>query len=81
MLTDTQKATASTKKIFLSDNLKGRKKTMCKNPNKKQKKAKDNANRVRTLFNTGTRTHKSEKDYNRKAGKKIVKNFEKGIDK
>lgn len=36
---------------------------------KKQQKAKNNRNRVRTLFNTGTRTHKSKKDYNRQKDK------------
>lgn len=41
------------------------------NLNKKQRKAKNNKNRVRTLFNTGTRTHKSKKDYDRKKFKKI----------
>lgn len=37
-----------------------------KNPNKKAQKAKNSISRVRTDFNTGTRTHKSAKDYDRK---------------
>ena len=40
---------------------------------KKQMKAKNNAKRVRTLFNTGTRTMKSAKDYNRQAEKLAIK--------
>lgn len=52
-----------------------------RNPNKKVKKQKNSEKRIRVLFNTGTRTHKSKKDYNRKEGKKFLKNFEKGIDK
>jgi hypothetical protein len=39
---------------------------------KKQKKAKNNENRVLVTFNTGTRTHKSKKDYNRKKMKREV---------
>lgn len=39
--------------------------------NKKQQKEKNNRNRVRVLFNIGTRTHKSKKDYDRKKFKKI----------
>lgn len=42
-----------------------------RNPNKKAKKAKDKKKRVLIPFNTGTRTHKSKKDYNRKKFKKI----------
>jgi len=42
---------------------------------KKQKKEKDNKKRVRVLFNTGTRTMKSAKDYNRKKFKKIPKDY------
>ena len=34
-----------------------------KNPNKKAQKAKNAISRVRVDFNTGTRTHKSKKDY------------------
>ena len=44
-----------------------------RNENKKIKRVKDNQKRVRALFNTGQRTHKSKKDYNRKK----FKNFEK----
>ena len=44
---------------------------------KKQIKAKNSQYRVRALFNTGTRTFKSAKDYNREEGKKICRNFEK----
>ena len=43
-----------------------------RNENKKIKRAKDNQKRVRALFNTGQRIHKSKKDYNRKK----FKNFE-----
>lgn len=39
---------------------------------KKQKKAKNNENRVLVTFNTGTRTHKNKKDYNRKKMKREV---------
>ena len=39
---------------------------------KKQKKAKNNENRVLVTFNTGTRIHKSKKDYNRKKMKREV---------
>lgn len=39
---------------------------------KRQKKAKNNENRVLVTFNTGTRTHKSKKDYNRKKMKREV---------
>lgn len=42
---------------------------------KKQLKAKNNQNRVRTLFNTGTRTHKSKKDYDRKKEKLFCKKY------
>ena len=42
---------------------------------KKQRKAKNNKNRVRVLFNTGTRTMKSAKDYDRKKFKKIPKDY------
>ena len=37
---------------------------------KKQKKVKDKQKRVLVPFNTGTRTHKNKKDYNRKKLKK-----------
>ncbi len=43
----------------------------CKNPNKKQKKEYNKKFRHNVKFNTGTRTHKSKKDYNRKKFKKI----------
>ena len=43
----------------------------CKNPNKKNKKEYSKKFRHRVEFNTGTRTHKSKKDYNRKKFKKI----------
>lgn len=42
---------------------------------KKQVKAKNNQKRVRTLFNTGTRTHKSKKDYDRKKEKLFCKKY------
>lgn len=40
-----------------------------KNPNKKAQKAKNNILRIKVNFNTGTRTHKSKKDYDRKKEK------------
>ena len=43
----------------------------CKNPNKKQKKEYNKKFRHNVKFNTGTRTHKSKKDYDRKKFKKI----------
>lgn len=46
-----------------------------KNPNKKAQKAKNNISRVRIEFNTGTRTHKSAKDYNRKKEKLFCKKY------
>ena len=46
-----------------------------KNPNKKAKKAKNNVSRVRVDFNTGTRTHKSKKDYDRKKEKLFCKKY------
>lgn len=42
---------------------------------KKQIKAKNSQYRVRALFNTGTRTHKSAKDYSRADGKKICREY------
>ena len=45
--------------------------TLCKNPNKKAKKAKNQVGRIMVKMNTGTRTHKSKKDYDRKKFKKI----------
>lgn len=44
-----------------------------KNPNKKAKKAEDKKNRVAVPFNTGTRTHKSKRDYDRKKEKRNLK--------
>lgn len=46
-----------------------------KNPNKKTQKAKNNLLRIRTDFNTGTRTHKSKKDYDRKKEKLFCKKY------
>ena len=40
---------------------------------KKQQRQKNNESRVRTLFNTGTRDMKSEKDYNRQKLKQETK--------
>lgn len=40
--------------------------------NKKKQQAKEK--RVLVLFNTGSRTHKSEKDYNRQKSKQEVRN-------
>ena len=48
---------------------------LSKNPNKKARKEKNKKNRILVPFNTGTRTHKSAKDYNRAEGKKICKNY------
>lgn len=48
-----------------------------RNENKKARKAENAKNRVTVNFNTGTRTFKSAKDYNRVEGKKICKNFSK----
>ena len=42
------------------------------NENKKVRKAKNAQKRVLVPFNTGIRTHKSKKDYNRQKYKKIV---------
>lgn len=44
-----------------------------KNPNKKARKAENKKNRVAIPFNTGTRTHRSKKDYNRQAAKKNLR--------
>lgn len=46
-----------------------------KNPNKKIKKEKNKKHRVLVPFNTGIRTHKSKKDYDRKKFKKIEKDY------
>ena len=43
-----------------------------KNPNKKAKREYNKQNRVLIPFNTGARTHKSKKDYNRKKMKREV---------
>ena len=40
---------------------------------KKEKKNQNNMNRVFFNMNTGTRTHKTKKDYNRKENKKICR--------
>ena len=42
---------------------------------KKQMKEKNNRNRVRVLFNTGTRTHKSAKDWDRQENKLFCKKY------
>lgn len=41
------------------------------NENKKVRKAKNTQKRVLVPFNTGIRTHKSKKDYNRQKYKRI----------
>lgn len=46
-----------------------------KNPNKKIQKAKNAISRVRIDFNTGTRTHKNKKDYDRKKEKLFCKKY------
>ena len=52
--------------------VKGKEKTiMAINENKKVRKAKNAQKRVLIPFNTGIRTHKSKKDYNRQKMKKI----------
>ena len=51
------------------------KNTRIKNPNKKIQKAKNAISRVRTEFNTGTRTHKSAKDYDRKKEKLFCRKY------
>lgn len=54
---------------------------MMKLVDKKSKKAKkEEAKKLRVMsgFNTGTRTHKSKKDYDRKALKKELRNFMQG---
>lgn len=43
---------------------------------KKQKKAQDSKHRVLVPFNTGTRTHKSPKDYDRKRLKKELRDLD-----
>lgn len=44
---------------------------------KKQMKEKNKQFRTMVTFNTGTRTFKSKKDYDRKEGKRICKDYEK----
>lgn len=44
---------------------------MAINENKKVRKAKNAQKRVLVPFNTGTRSHKSKKDYNRQKYKKV----------
>ena len=46
-----------------------------KNPNKKTQKAKNNILRIRVDFNTGTRTYKNKKDYDRKKEKLFCKKY------
>ena len=46
-----------------------------RNPNKKRLREKNKKNRVLVPFNTGTRTHKSKRDYDRKKFKKIEKDY------
>lgn len=46
-----------------------------KNPNKKIQKAKNAISRIRTDFNTGTRTYKSAKDYDRKKEKLFCRKY------
>ena len=48
---------------------------MIKNPNKKAQREKNNRQRVYTMFNTGTRTHKNKKDYDRKKEKLFCKKY------
>ena len=43
-----------------------------KNENKKQRKAREKEKRVWVPFNTGTRTHKNKKAYDRKKMKKVL---------
>ena len=44
-----------------------------KNPNKKAKREYDKQNRVLVPFNTGTRSHKNKKKYNRNDAKKALR--------
>ena len=46
--------------------------TLNKTPNKRKKKEEDKKRRIYIPFNTGTRTHKTKKDYNRQKKKKEV---------
>jgi len=53
--------------------MKGDKKMFDRNENKKMKKAKNAQYRVMVGFNTGTRTMKSKKDYDRAKEKKMCR--------
>ena len=44
-----------------------------KNPNKKAKREEEKKNRIAVPFNTGTRTHKNKRDYDRKKVKRDLK--------
>ena len=46
-----------------------------KTPNKKMKREHDKQNRVLVTFNTGTRTHKNKKKYNRADNKKALRDL------
>ena len=46
-----------------------------KNPNKKAKREYNKQNRVLIPFNTGTRSYKDKKRYNRADGKKALRNL------
>ncbi len=50
-------------------------KNICKNPNKKEQKRKNADQRILVPFNTGTRTHKSKKEYNRQKEKLFCKKY------
>lgn len=49
-----------------------------KNPNKKAKREYHKQQRVLVPFNTGTRSHKDKKKYNRADGKKALRNYFQG---
>jgi hypothetical protein len=46
-----------------------------KNPNKKAKREYNKQNRVLVPFNTGTRSHKDKRKYNRNDEKKALRNL------
>ena len=46
-----------------------------KNPNKKAVAEKNKQQRVLVLFNTGTRSHKNKKAYDRRSAKKAVRDM------
>lgn len=46
-----------------------------KNPNKKAKREYNKQNRIFVPFNTGTRSHKDKKRYNRNDSKKALRNL------